>query len=141
MFNVSFFSKIHSFQGRVQCWHKNEMLKTRFNLSVDNRRVLVHGILGKPLHLLYSRNRWASRWSTITSIQKAHGWIFIWYVIAAQKHSWLSPIVVVCCKSKIKQPGPGGTGFLKNHEKFSFNAVDELDVQSLFNGSIICPKV
>jgi len=28
-----------------------------------------------------------------------------------KKHSWLSPIVVACCKSKMKQPGPGGTGF------------------------------
>jgi len=27
-----------------------------------------------------------------------------------KKHSWLSPIVVACCKSKMKQQGPGGTG-------------------------------
>ena len=28
-----------------------------------------------------------------------------------KKHSWLSPIVVACCKSNDTQPRPGGTGF------------------------------
>jgi hypothetical protein len=42
------------------------------------------GILGNPLYLLYCRNRWASRWSMVAFIQKAHGCIFFCFAIKAQ---------------------------------------------------------
>jgi len=44
-----------------------------------------------------------------------------------KKHSWLSPIVVACCKSKMKQPGPGGTGLESRAREKYFTFYLELE--------------